>query len=179
MICISFQVIDYDENNINAFDEHLFSEMRDNFSTEDIHIDFQQCFLFQHEENSINVDCDINNNDLPEYDTKDVDIYMDTSSYIDLDEHLDSLAFDMEEVFFTDNKGSIDLDDLYDPLEQILIEEVNCFQSAGFELDIRVEKLNVQQDLDPAYSYDYSEKHLHMSQPPENQSANISEKRTN
>ena len=61
MICMYFQAIDYDEDNINAFDEHLFSEMRDNFSTEDIRIDFQQCFLFQPEENSINVDDDINN----------------------------------------------------------------------------------------------------------------------
>ena len=41
MICMSFQVIDYDENNINAFDEHLFSEMCDNFLTEDIHDNFQ------------------------------------------------------------------------------------------------------------------------------------------
>ena len=79
MICMYFQAIDYDEDNINAFDEHLFSEMRDNFSTEDIHDNFQQCFLFQPEENSINVDDD-----------------MDTSSFIDLDEHVDSLAFDMD-----------------------------------------------------------------------------------
>ena len=57
---MSFQVIDYDENNINTFDEHLFSEMHDHiFSTEDIHDNFQQYFLFQPEENSIDFDEDM------------------------------------------------------------------------------------------------------------------------
>ena len=59
-----------------------------------------------------------------------------------------------------------------------MIDEIDHFQSAAFDLDIKVEKVNVAQDLDPAYSYDFTEKHLYMSQPPENQTSNISEKRT-
>ena len=48
-------------------------------------------------------------------DSADVDDDMDTSSFIDLDEHVDSLVFDTNDIFFSDDEGSIDLDGSYDP----------------------------------------------------------------
>ena len=101
-------------------------------------------------------------------DFADVDDDMDTSSFIDLDEHIDSLVFDMNDTYFSDDKGSIDLDGSYDHLEDDLIDEIDQFKSAAFDLDIKVEKVNVTQDLDPSFSYDFTERHLYMYQPPEN-----------
>jgi len=134
----------------------------DNFLLEEVdHDDFlEQHLLFQPLDDSAAVDED-----------------MDTSSFIDLDEHVDSLVFDVNDIFFSDDEEFVDLDGSYDPLEDDLIDEIDQCQSETFDLDIKVEKVNVTQDLDPAYSYDFTETHLYMSQPPENQTSNKSEKR--
>ena len=83
-------VPDYDET-IDQIDES------DNYLLEEVDYDdfddfLEQNWLFQ-----------------PLDDFADVDDDMDTSSFIDLDEHVDSLVFDMNDIFFSDDEGSIDL----------------------------------------------------------------------
>ena len=103
---------------------------------------------------------------------------MDTTSFLDLVEHVDSLVTDMNDIFFSDDE-SIDLNWTYDPIEDDITDEIDQFQTASFDLDIRVEKVNVNQDLDPAFSYDFNERHLYMAQPLENQTFDKSKRRTN
>ena len=62
-------------------------------------------------------------------------------------------------------------------MEDDITDEIDQFQTASFDLDIRVDKVNVTQDLDPAFSYDFNERHLYMAQPLENQTFDKSEKR--
>jgi len=101
-----------------------------------------------------------------------------TASYLDHDEHVDSLVMDMGDIFFSDDEESIDLDGSYDPIEDDLIDEIDQFQNATFDLDIKVEKVNITQDLDPVFSYDFTERHLYTAQPPENQTSDKSEKKS-
>ena len=99
ILCLYFQPIDYDEDNIGEFDDAFyddaFYDMSDDFYDEDIYMDTQQCILFQPEENSMSFDKDINDDDLPDYDAT-TDTIDEADNFlledIDLDIHPDSLA---------------------------------------------------------------------------------------
>ena len=108
------EIDDLNHNDLPDYDETMDQiDEADNFLLEEVvHDDFddflEQSWLFQ-----------------PLDDTADVDVDMDTGSFIDLDEHVDSLVFDMNDTYFSDDKGSIDLDGSYDPLKDDLIDEID------------------------------------------------------
>ena len=62
----------------------------------------------------------------PLEDTVDIDGDMDTTSFLDFDSHIDALVEDMEYIFYSDEE-SIDLDSMYDPEEDDIIDSIDLF----------------------------------------------------
>ena len=94
-----------------------------------------------------------------------VDGDVDSIFLFDFHSHVDALVDEMEETFWSDDESISDFDPLPDAEDDAIIDSIDLFQISCCNLDIQVDRVNLTQDLDPSFQYDFNGQHVFLAQP--------------